>query len=181
MLPSSRAYSRAYRKLTLSSPGNYGQLKGQFNVGDGQSWSFRRRSEVGHTQGLFFGARRAVAYPSGPMIRPNICTQAPMRSPVWQQLNTFRRKSTPLHAIDSIITLALLYDACHVCKLPLFLRLHWMPPISMTSHHLSRSNRSLGSFARFDAPRPPVHPYHAHIEAQVPFWSRRWSPSGRYR
>ncbi|KFY02237.1 hypothetical protein O988_02276, partial [Pseudogymnoascus sp. VKM F-3808] len=30
-------------------------------------------------KGLFFGARRAVAYPSDPMIRPSICTQAPMR------------------------------------------------------------------------------------------------------
>ena len=29
-LPSSRAYSRAYRKLTLSSRSNSGQLKGQF-------------------------------------------------------------------------------------------------------------------------------------------------------
>lgn len=37
MLPSSRAYSRTYNKLTLVSPGNYGQLKGQFNVGNGRS------------------------------------------------------------------------------------------------------------------------------------------------
>lgn len=72
--------------------GNHGQLKCRFNR---RSWSFSRRSEVRHTNGLFFGARRAVAYPSVPMIRPNICTQAPMRSKVWQQLNTFRRK---LHA-----------------------------------------------------------------------------------
>lgn len=40
MLPSSRAYSRAYRKLTLSSPDNHGQHKGQSTlamVGHGRS------------------------------------------------------------------------------------------------------------------------------------------------
>lgn len=89
----------------------YGQLKGQFNVGHGRSWSFTRRSEVGHTNGLFFGARRAVAYPSVPMIRPNICTQAPMRSKVWQQyqqFNTFRRKVHTSPRLSILLILLLL-------------------------------------------------------------------------
>lgn len=180
-LPPSRAYPRAYRKLTLASCSEFWPSQRPFK-------SFRHPSGLSVVdqrsvtmKGLFFGARRAVAYPSDPMIRPNICTQAPIRPKVWHELSTPQYKETPLHAIDSIITLALLSNACHVCKLPLSFRLHWMPRISMTSHHLSHSNRSLASFARFDSLRPLYCPYHAHIEAQVPFWSPTWSSSGRYR